>query len=129
NPSAGNPRGLFVSGFHKKYSCSKPNQKSASSSSMSARPLVGWGVPSAFSTSVITSHPSFRSGSGKRATGFKRQSDDPPGACWVELPSKDHRGQSSNLPLNLETILVLLRRLWVGLYPSSQMYSSLVLAI
>src|SRR5690606_38770086 len=128
-PSAGKPKGLFVSGSHKKYSCSKPNQKSASSSSIVARPLEGCGVPSAFNTSVITSQPSLRSGSGNKATGFNRQSDDPPGACWVELPSHDHIGQSSNFPLNLETIFVLLRRLWVGLYPSSQMYSSLVLAI
>ena len=57
-----------------KYSCSKPNQKSLSSSSIVALPFEGCGVPSAFSTSVITKKPSFLTGSGKIATGFNRQS-------------------------------------------------------
>ena len=51
---AGKPGGNCVSISHRKYSCSKPNQKSLSSSSMVARPLVTCGVPSALSTSVMT---------------------------------------------------------------------------
>ena len=44
----------------------------------------------------------------EHATGFKRQSDELPSACIVELPSKDHIGQSSRLPLKSSIILVLL---------------------
>src|SRR5690606_22061647 len=108
----------------RKYSCSKPNQKSLSSSSIVALPLEGWGVPSGLITSHITRYPSLRAGSLKSATGLSKQSDDPPGACSVELPSKDHSGQSSSLPPKSLTILVLLLKLWVGTYPSNQMYSS-----
>src|SRR5687768_6755966 len=93
---------------------------------MVARPFVGCGVPSGLNTSHITRYPSFLAGSLKMATGFSKQSEDPPGACSVELPSKHHTGQSSNVPLKSLTIFVLLRKLWVGLYPSSQMYSSFV---
>jgi len=58
------------------------------------------------------------------ATGFNKQSDEPPGAWLVELPSKDHIGQSSNLPLKFSTIFVLLLNPWVGVDPSNQMYSN-----
>ena len=60
------------------------------------------------------------------ATGFSKQSDELPSACSVELPSKDHIGQSSSFPPKSERTIVLLRRLCVGLYPSSQMYSNLL---
>ena len=42
---------------------------------------------------------------------------------FVELPSKAHIGQLSSLPSKSFIILVLLLRLAVGLYPSSQIYS------
>ena len=58
------------------------------------------------------------------ATGLSKQSELLPSACSVELPSKDHMGQSSKFPLKLCTTLVLLLSVCVGLYPSSQMYSS-----
>ena len=61
-------------------------------------------------------------------TGFSKQSESPPSACFVEEPSKDHIGQSSTLPEKLFRISVLLRMFCVGSYPSNQMYSSLALA-
>ena len=112
-----------------KYSCSNPNQKSLSLSSINALPLDSCGVPSAFNTSVITRKPFSLAGSGYTATGFKRQSEEPPSACFVDDPSNDHTGQSSNLPLKSSITLVLLRMFCVGLYPSSQMYSSFDLLI
>ena len=63
-----------------KYSCSNPNQKSLSSSSIVALPFEMCGEPSAFKTSFITKKASFLTGSGYIATGFKRQSDEPPSA-------------------------------------------------
>src|SRR5680860_43869 len=97
-----------------KYSCSKPNQKSSSGSFIFEREFDSCGVPSAFMTSVITKKPSVLAGSGYMATGFNRQSDEPPNACLVELPSKDHSSQSSNLPPKSSTTFVLLLRLAVG---------------
>ena len=83
------------------------------------------GEPSAFSTSVITRYPLDLSGSGNIDTGFSRQSELFPSACCVELPSKDHIGQSSIFPEKSLSILVLLLRDWVGLKPSNQIYSNL----
>ena len=57
-------RPLADQGSHRKYSCSNPNQKSLSSSSMVARPFETCADPSAFNTSVITKYPFLRSGSG-----------------------------------------------------------------
>src|SRR6185436_3126240 len=98
-PPAGNPRGLFILLSQRKYSCSKPNQKSLSSSSIKARPLDGCGVPSELNTSHITNHPFLRWGSGTTKTGLSKQSDDPPGACSVEDPSKLQIDKSDSLPL------------------------------
>jgi hypothetical protein len=81
---------------------------------MVALPFDSCGVPSAFNTSVMTNQPSFLAGSGKRATGFNKQSDEPPSACLVELPSKDHMGQSFNVPSKSFTTLVLLLMFCVG---------------
>ena len=110
-----------------KYSCSKPNQKSPSSSIV-ALPFDTWGVESGFSTSVITRYPFSLTGSGKIATGFNRQSEDPPSACLVELPSKFQIGQSSNLPLKFSLNIILLLMFWVGEYPSNQIYSNFALS-
>src|SRR5688572_23143806 len=96
---------------------------------MVALPLDTWGVPSGLSTSLITRYAFLRPGSGKIATGCNKQSEEWPVACSVELPSKDQMGQPSKVPSKFFTIFVLLRRLCVGLYPSSQMYSSFVLDI
>ena len=63
------------------------------------------------------------------ATGFNKQSEDPPSACLVELPSNAHTGQSSNFPLKSDTTFVFPLRLAVGLYPSNQIYSNLDLLI
>ena len=60
-------------------------------------------------------------------TGFRRQSESPPSACWVDEPSNDHIGHSSTVPPKFDLIIVLLRMLCVGSYPSNQMYSSLAL--
>lgn len=81
-------------------------------------------------TSHMTSAPFLRVESGKTATGFSTQSELPPGAWRVELPSKPHKGSSSSFgKLANSLIWVLLRRFATGSYPSSQMYSSLYLAI
>ena len=98
-----------------KYSCSKPNQKSLSSSSIVALAFDSCAVPSAFKTSVITKKPLILSGSEYIATGLSKQSEDPPTACFVEDPSKDHTGQSSIFPLKFSITLVLLLMFWVGL--------------
>ena len=63
------------------------------------------------------------------ATGFSKQSESPPSACSVEEPSKDHIGHSSTVPPKSLLIMVLLRMLWVGLYPSSHIYSNFALSI
>ena len=63
------------------------------------------------------------------ATGLSRQSESPPVACSVLYPSNDHIGQSASLPLKFRSMRVFDRRLWVGLYPSSQMYSSFDLVL
>ena len=90
------------------YSCSKPNQKSASSSKV-PRTLDACGEPSGFNTSASISEASRRSGSGSIRPGFSRQSDEWPSACSVELPSKAHSGQSDGESGSLSTIFVLLR--------------------
>ena len=98
-----------------KYSCSNPNQKSLSSSSIVALALDSWADPSAFNTSVITKNPLTLSGSGYIATGLSKQSDEPPSACFVDEPSNDQIGQSSSFPLKSSMTLVLLLMFWVGL--------------
>jgi hypothetical protein len=44
----------------------------------------------------MTSIPFFRAGSGKTATGCRKQSEFEPSACRVELPSKFQRGSSAS---------------------------------
>ena len=69
-------------------------------------------------------------GSGKTATGCSMQSELLPSACRVELPSKPHIGSSSSVGnTSNSSIFVLPRRFGTGSWPSSQMYSSLYLAI
>jgi hypothetical protein len=46
----------------------------------------------------MTRYAFFLWGSFVTKTGFKRQSDEPPGACSVEEPSKDQMGVFSNVP-------------------------------
>src|SRR5262249_22736735 len=66
-----------------------------------------------------------RPGSGKSATGWRRQSEFEPSACCVELPSKFQTGSSSSVGSSeSSTIFVLLRRFATGSYPSSPMYSA-----
>src|SRR6478736_7716848 len=113
-----------------KYSCSKPNQ-APESSRMVARLLVGCGVlPSGIMTSHITSTPLVRAPSGNTATGFSTQSELWPSACWVEEPSKPQSGSCSSVGNEANSLIcVLPRRVGVGVYPSSQIYSSLYLVI
>src|SRR5882672_1862217 len=64
------------------------------------------------------------------ATGLRTQSELCPSACMVELPSKPHNGSCSSVgKLSNALICVLPRKLGVGVYPSSQMYSSLYFVI
>ena len=78
----------------------------------------------------MTSSAFSRAGSGNEATGCRKQSELEPSACRVELPSKFQTGSSSSVGVSANAaIFVLLRRLGVGSYPSSQMYSSLNLVI
>ena len=85
------------------------------SSGIDARLFDGCGVPSGSSTSHITSIAFARPGSGKSATGCRKQSELEPSACRVELPSKFHTGRSSSVgsPSNA-TIFVFERRFGVG---------------
>ena len=63
----------------------------------------------------MTSAPFLRVVSGNTATGLSRQSELPPSACLVELPSKFHIGSSSSVgKLSNSLIVVLLRRLGTG---------------
>src|SRR3954469_2816497 len=98
---------------------------------MVARLFVECGVlPSGIITSHITSTPLVRAPSGNTATGFSTQSDEWPSACSVELPSKPHSGSWSRVGNESNSLIwVLPRRFGVGVYPSSQMYSSLYLVI
>src|SRR4051794_21555257 len=97
---------------------------------MAARLLDGCGVPSGSITSHITSAPLDLAGSGKTATGCSMQSELLPSAWRVELPSKPHIGSSSRVgKTSNSSIFVLPRRFGTGSWPSSQMYSSLYLAI
>jgi len=98
---------------------------------MVARLFEAWGVtPSGIMTSHITSTPFVRAASGKTRTGFSTQSELCPSACMVELPSKPHSGNSSSVgKLSYVLIWVFPRRFGVGVYPSSQMYSSLYFVI
>ena len=85
------------------------------SSGIVARLFDGCGVPSGSSTSHITSIPLVRAGSGKSATGCRRQSELEPSACWVELPSKFQIGSSSSVGATVnDSIFVLLRRFGTG---------------
>src|SRR3954452_20856324 len=64
------------------------------------------------------------------ATGLSTQSELWPSACMVELPSKPHSGSCSSVGNTSNSLIcVLPRRLGVGVYPSSQIYSSLNLVI
>src|SRR5437899_3196661 len=64
------------------------------------------------------------------ATGFSTQSELWPSACMVELPSKPHSGSCSSVGNESNSLIcVLPRRFGVGVYPSSQIYSSLYFVI
>src|SRR6187402_1078308 len=64
------------------------------------------------------------------ATGLSTQSELWPSACRVELPSKPHRGSCSRVGNESNSLIcVLPRRFGVGVYPSSQIYSSLYFVI
>src|SRR6266853_7058883 len=64
------------------------------------------------------------------ATGLSTQSELFPSACMVELPSKPHSGSCSSVGNESNSlILVLPRKFGVGVYPSSQIYSSLYFVI
>src|SRR6266571_5925303 len=64
------------------------------------------------------------------ATGLSTQSELWPSACRVELPSKPHSGSCSSVGNESNSLIcVLPRRFGVGVYPSSQIYSSLYLVI
>src|SRR6476620_7526347 len=64
------------------------------------------------------------------ATGLSTQSELWPSACRVELPSKPHSGSCSRAGNESNSLIwVLPRRFGVGVYPSSQIYSSLYLVI
>src|SRR5882724_5671958 len=98
---------------------------------MVARLFEACGVlPSGIMTSHITSAPLVRAASGKTATGLSTQSELWPSACRVELPSKPHSGSCSRAGSESNSLIcVLPRRFGVGVYPSSQIYSSLYLVI
>src|SRR6267143_5772527 len=81
-------------------------------------------------TSHITRTPLVRAPSGKTRTGLRTQSELLPSACMVELPSKPHSGSCSSVGNESNSLIfVLPRRFGVGVYPSSQIYSSLYLVI
>src|SRR5687768_18256326 len=64
------------------------------------------------------------------ATGFSTQSELWRWACMVELPSKPHSGSCSRVGNESNSLIwVLPRRFGVGVYPSSQIYSSLYFVI
>src|SRR6266851_9894012 len=64
------------------------------------------------------------------ATGLSTQSELWPSACMVELPSKPHSGSCSSVGnASNSLIYVLPRKFGVGVYPSSQIYSSLYFVI
>src|SRR6266702_7501410 len=96
---------------------------------MVARLLEGCGVlPSGIMTSHMTSAPLVRAASGYTATGFSTQSELWPSACMVDEPSKPHSGSCSSVGNEANSLIcVLPRRFGVGVYPSSQIYSSLYL--
>src|SRR5213592_2027773 len=98
---------------------------------MVARLFEGCGVlPSGIMTSHITSTPLLRAPSGKTRTGLSTQSELLPSACMVELPSKPHSGSCSSVGNESNALIwVLPRKFGVGVYPSSQIYSSLYFVI
>src|SRR5215475_13631620 len=98
---------------------------------MVARLLVECGVlPSGIMTSHITSTPLVRAASGNTATGFRTQSELWPSACMVDEPSKPHNGSCSSVGKDANSLIwVLPRKFGVGVYPSSQIYSSLYFVI
>src|ERR1700744_679788 len=98
---------------------------------MVARLLEACGVlPSGIITSHITSAPLVRAPSGYTATGFSTQSELCPSACIVEEPSKPQSGSCSTVGNEANSLIcVLPRKLGVGVYPSSQIYSSLYFVI
>jgi hypothetical protein len=80
-----------------------------------ARLFEGCGVPSGSSTSHITRYAFLRAGSGKSATGSRKQSEFEPSACLVELPSKFQTGRSSSVGSpSSSTIFVFERRFGTG---------------
>src|SRR5246127_3313463 len=98
---------------------------------MVARLLDACGVlPSGIMTSHMTSTPLVRAASGKTATGLSTQSELWPSACMVDEPSKPHSGSCSSVGNESNSLIcVLPRRFGVGVYPSSQIYSSLYFVI
>src|ERR1700754_236152 len=98
---------------------------------MVARLFEMWGVlPSGIMTSHSTRTPLVRAPCGKTRTGFRMQAELLPSACIVELPSKPHSGSCSSVGNESNSLIcVLPRRFGVGVYPSSQIYSSLYLVI
>src|SRR6202008_4851503 len=87
-------------------------------------------LPSGIITSHITSTPLVRAASGNTATGLSTQSELWPSACMVDEPSKPHSGSCSSVGNEANSLIcVLPRRFGVGVYPSSQIYSSLYLVI
>src|SRR5450755_1150876 len=64
------------------------------------------------------------------ATGLSTQSELWPSACMVELPSKPHSGSCSSVGNESNSLIcVFPRRFGIGVYPSSQIYSSLYFVI
>src|ERR1700710_1246252 len=64
------------------------------------------------------------------ATGLSTQSELRPSACMVDEPSKPHSGSCSSAGNESNSLIcVLPRRFGVGVYPSSQIYSSLYFVI
>ena len=63
----------------------------------------------------MTRRPWLRAGSGKSATGLRKQSELEPSAWRVELPSKFHSGSWSSVgSVSKSTIFVLPRRFGTG---------------
>jgi hypothetical protein len=78
----------------------------------------------------MMSTPFVLAASGKTATGFNTQPELWPSACRVDEPSKPHSGSCSKVENAANSLIwVLPRKFGVGVYPSSQMYSSLYFVI
>src|SRR5262249_33930100 len=71
--------------------------------------------------------PAPRRGSRMKLAGFRIRSESWPAAWYVDEPSKDQVGNDSSVTRSFPgkaTILVLERSRWVGVAPSSQIYSA-----